>query len=418
MKAYEYKGYTILADQAPEGAKEIAFGKTAQADTILRLYEGGHNDPSAYIVNRPQFIEAPHFGVAGLMDKGQTLDSRFSPFAVSLAEHRIVAVNTSWEGWEYRLNYPGVPCRLPARVQIIGMGDVGHTCLIALRLMGSDLIGDIGIYDVLESATERWAFEMGQCVWSFPDEDLPTVHQIKREDLFRHVDIVIFAAARGVPAPGEEAADVRKAQYQHNAPMVAEYAKLAREQDYQGMFIMLSDPVERLAQVAWRQSNLNEQGEFDGKGLRPEQVEGYGLGVMHARAGYVMPEYIKNGRAFGRHGDGLILANDIAAYDDALSQELSARVASLNMDLRRRIGYKPFVGPAVSSGALTLLSRLRGTRHYSAVFMDGVYYGAPLRTRNGLPALEYLPMDPVLCDRLKDGVASLKAEIEADGDAL
>lgn len=62
MKAYEYKGYTILADQAPEGAKEIAFGKTAQADTILRLYEGGHNDPSAYIVNRPQFIEAPTSG--------------------------------------------------------------------------------------------------------------------------------------------------------------------------------------------------------------------------------------------------------------------------------------------------------------------------------------------------------------------
>lgn len=413
MKAYLYKGYTVLADQAPEGAEEIAFGKTAQADTILRLYEGGYEDPSAYIVNRPQFIEAPHFGVRGLMDDGQGLSEAYAPFRVSLTEHRIIAVNTSWEGWEYRLHHPGVPARLPARVQIIGLGDVGHTCLMALKLLGGDLIGDIGIYDVLDTAIERWAFEMEQCVWPFSDESMPKVHQLEKEDLFRHTDIVIFAATRGIAQPGEEVDDVRRDQYLKNAPMVVEYASLARDRDYDGMFIMLSDPVERLAQVAWRQSNLNEAGVFDGKGLRPEQVEGYGLGVMHARAGSVMPSYIKHGRAYGRHGEGLILANDITAYDDKLSQDLSQRVATLNMELRR-IGYKPFVGPAVSSGALSLLSRLRGERHYSAVFMDGVYYGAPLRTRNGLPALEYLKLDQQLCDRLIDGVAQLKAEIEAD----
>ena len=47
---------------------------------------------------------------------------------------------------------------------------------------------------------------------------------------------------------------------------------------------MVSDPVDPLCKAAFLASSKNEQGELDYMGLAPEQVKGYGLGVMNARA--------------------------------------------------------------------------------------------------------------------------------------
>ena len=74
-------------------------------------------------------------------------------------------------------------------------------------------------------------------------------------------------------------------------------------------------------------SNTNETGDFDCKGLRPEQIQGYGLGVMNARAAYYAKkdskysDFLTQGRAFGPHGQDLVIANSILRYDDVLSKE-------------------------------------------------------------------------------------------------
>ena len=52
----------------------------------------------------------------------------------------------------------------------------------------------------------------------------------------------------------------------------------------------MSDPVDPLAKAAYLASNTDKNGVFDQKGLRPEQIQGYGLGVMNARAAYYAKE--------------------------------------------------------------------------------------------------------------------------------
>ena len=75
---------------------------------------------------------------------------------------------------------------------------------------------------------------------------------------------------------------------------------------------MVSDPVDPLCRAV-----LRAGGGPDGTGLRPCQVRGFGLGVMHARALYFARKdprfaaYLTEGRAFGPHGEELVLANSI-----------------------------------------------------------------------------------------------------------
>ena len=52
-------------------------------------------------------------------------------------------------------------------------------------------------------------------------------------------------------------------------------------------------------------------------------------------------------------------ANSIEHYDDALSRELTERVVQANLEMRR-LGFKPYVAPALSSGALSLRAGVGG----------------------------------------------------------
>ena len=120
---------------------------------------------------------------------------------------------------------------------------------------------------------------------------------------------------------------------------------------------MVSDPVDPLCRAVLLESNRDENGTLDGGGLFPHQVKGFGLGVMNARAAYYakrdsrFAEFLTDGRSFGPHGEDLVIANSVSHYDDALSRELTNLAAHANLEMRR-MGFKPFVAPALSSGAL------------------------------------------------------------------
>ena len=168
-----------------------------------------------------------------------------------------------------------------------------------------------------------------------------------------------------------------------------------------------------LCKAAFDFSNTDDCGRLDFNGLAPEQIRGYGLGVMHARAAYFAgldretAHYIREGRAFGPHGEGLVIADSIENYNDRFSRYLTEKTKTANLEVRK-LGYKPYIAPALSSGALSILATIRGQWHYSATFLGGVYMGARNRLNASGIELERLPIPEELFLRLKNTYESLR----------
>ena len=305
------------------------------------------------------------------------------------------------------------------RVHLLAVGDVGGTLLTALKLLGGDVISTIGIRDLNEAAVARWTAELGQIAWSWDYQALPEVEPVSQEDLFA-CDVFIFAATKAVPPVGSGVSDVRMAQYEANRPLVESFARQARAARFRGLFIVLSDPVDPLCQAAFLASNRDEGGAWDGQGLLPEQVQGFGLGVMNARAAWLakqdprFADFLADGRSFGPHGHGLVIANSLSHYDDAISRELTELTETANLRIRD-LGFKPYVAPAVSSGAMQLLLTLRGDWHCGSVCLGGVWFGVKNRfTPQGLET-ESLALPEPLFARLRETEQLLHRLTEGGG---
>lgn len=276
-----------------------------------------------------------------------------------------------------------LPQKEKYRVHLLALGDVGGTLLLGLKLLGADILSSIGIFDMREGFAARYEQEMNQISQPFVLDELPEVEIITQDTLF-DCDVFLFCASAAVPEVGAAITDVRMAQLESNANIIKKYARIARDVQFHGLFAVVSDPVDLLCQCAYYESNKNELGDNDEKGLLPGQIRGYGLGVMHARALYFAKRepcyasYRTEGRAFGPHGEHLILANSIENYDDILSLSLSRQVAEANLSVRK-LGFKPYLAPAISSAALPLLLTLRGEWHYSAIFQNNIYFGCKNR---------------------------------------
>jgi len=289
-------------------------------------------------------------------------------------------VNTTYPTWQDVLKL-----KIPEqwRVNIVGLGDVGGTLLTGLRLLGGGTVWEIGIYDKDQDKVNRWDYEANQIFSPFYDTPYPIITGISEQQVF-DCDIFVFCVSGGVPPVGREQQDVRLAQFEGNARIVNQYAQMAREKGFKGIFAVVSDPVDLLCKSALTASNTDKNGRKDYLGLAPEQIRGYGLGVMNARAVYFARKeqktacYLTEGRAYGPHGEGLVIANSIDNYDAGLSQYLTDKACMANLDVRS-FGYKPYVAPALSSGTLSLLATMEGKWHYSATFMGGVFMGAKNR---------------------------------------
>ena len=333
-----------------------------------------------------------------------------APLQKALDEGRLTVVNTSRPGWERMLEPPKTGKK---RVNILAIGDVGSTLLTGIKLLGGDVIESIGICDVAENVAARWEFEMGQVSLPWDYGAFPEVEVVPVEHLF-DCDVLVFVASKGIPPVGSGVRDVRMAQFESNAAIVRHYARMAREKQFRGLWAAVSDPVDPLAKTAYLESNRDENGVWDGMGLLPEQVQGYGLGVMNARAAYYAKRdarfaaFLTDGRSFGPHGDGLWIANSLSHYDEAMSRELTELTVTANLKMRE-LGFKPYVAPALSSGALSLLLTLRGAWHCGSVFLDGVYMGCKNRYTPAGIETELLPSIPdALFAHIADAANHLK----------
>ena len=299
------------------------------------------------------------------------------------------------------------------RVNLLALGDVGSTLLMGLRLMGGDVISSIGICDLREGVAQRWEFELNQIQLPGPYDVLPPVEIVSPEQLFDG-DVFLFCASRFVPDTAVKTGDVRMAQYQLNRELAALYARKAREARYRGLFCVVSDPVDPLCRAVLTESNRAPSGEMDYQGLFSHQVRGFGLGVMNARAAYYarkdprFASFLTEGRSFGPHGEDLVIANSIRHYDDALSRRLTEQAVRANLRMRE-LGFKPYIAPALSSGALSLLLCLRGQWHCSSTYLDGVFMGARNRVLPTGTELERLPLPQALQDRLQTTMDRLRA---------
>ena len=331
--------------------------------------------------------------------------------AGALAAGRLTAVNVRHPRWRRALDFTAPEPR-KRRVHLLAVGDVGGTLLTALKLLGGDVISSIGICDLNENAVARWVTEMGQTAWPWDYHALPEVEAVPPERLF-DCDVFLFAAARAIPPVGSGVADVRMAQLEANRPLAERFARQARAADFRGLFVVLSDPVDPLCRAVWDTSNRDEAGRWDGLGLLPEQVQGFGLGVMNARAAYFAKKdarfaaFLTEGRSFGPHGKGLVIADSIQHYDDQNSRELTRLTLEANLYIRE-LGYKPYTAPAISSGAMQLLLALRGGWHCGSVPLGGVWFGCKNRfTARGLE-FETLDLPDALFARLRETEASLR----------
>ena len=340
MFYYYEKDNKILASQ--RAGLPYAQGKPIPGAPIYYLVEG---DPvlgrGSFKVNHPGQLKAPH----GL----EVLDaSRLPEFpldatlSAALEAGQLTAVNTGRAGWESVLS--AAPSAGKKRLNILAIGDVGSTLLTGLKLLGGDVLSSIGICDVSDQVTARWEFEMGQINLPWDYNAFPDVEVVPAEKLF-DCDVFVFVASRGIPPVGSKVKDVRMAQFETNAAIVKQYAKMARAANFQGLWCAVSDPVDPLAKTAYLESNKDENGNWDGRGLRPEQVQGFGLGVMNARAAYYakrdekLSSFLAEGRSFGPHGKGLWIANSIDCYDEEISRELTQKTVTANLWMRE-LGFK------------------------------------------------------------------------------
>ena len=390
---YEKDGKILASDRS-----DLPYtpGTPRAGEPIYYLVEG---DPilgrGSFKVNAPGQLLAPHS--LEVLDESRLptleLDEALS---AALDAGQLTAVNTARLGWESILT--AAPNTGKKRVHILAIGDVGSTLLTGLKLLGGDMISTIGICDLSDQITARWEFEMGQINLPWDYNAFPDVAVVKPENLF-DCDVFVFVASKGIPPVGSQVKDVRMAQFENNAAIVKTYARMARKANFQGLWCAVSDPVDPLAKTAYLESNKDEDGNWDGRGLRPEQVQGYGLGVMNARAAYFakrdekLSSFLTEGRSFGPHGTGLFIANSIENYNEDISQELTHKTVTANL-VMREIGFKPYVAPALSSGALSILLTLRGEWHCGSVFLDGIFMGCKNRYTPAGVETELLPHIP------------------------
>lgn len=319
----------------------------------------------------------------------------------------------SLEWWKAEVKKQQEAASRKKKVHLLALGDVGSTVLIGLKLLGGNCISEIGIYDVNEKVCMRWECEMNQVAYPWEYGALPEVTIVSEENLF-DCDIFVFCASKGIPPVGTQVKDVRMVQLDANKGILQHFANLARKQKYKGLFAVVSDPVDPLCQAAFMGSNIDENGIFDGKGLLPEQIQGYGLGVMNARAAYYakrnaeFTQFLKEGRAFGPHGEDLVIANSIDDYDDEISKKLTKLAVEANLRTRET-GFKPYIAPALSSAAISIIQTMEGKWHYSSNFLGGVYMGCRNRTTSSGLELESLYLPQALYQRLEQAYKGLEA---------
>jgi len=257
----------------------------------------------------------------------------------------------------------------PFTLSILGLGDVGGTLLIGLRLLGKDILKEIKIFDLDANKRRRYYLE---CNEISDGTDMPLVTEAELDSIFK-TDCIVFTVSLFIPSVGSDVKDVRLVQFEKNKVVLLEYARQAEAAGFKGYYFIVSDPVDLLCMSLLKEGNIASH-----------RIRGFGLGVMEARARFIAKElnvFSEDLRTFGPHGKGLVVVNSLEHYDREISRDLTNRTENENFRIRET-GFKPYIGPALSSGSISILKALDGKEHLSTWFNGHVFMGS----RNAIEA--------------------------------
>ncbi|MEL7647396.1 MAG: lactate dehydrogenase [Sedimentibacter sp.] len=376
-------------NELPEGTEELYFLHKKDRDLSKRTF--AVSDPSDL------FCENEDLSLLCISGEERHVPENILKL---IEQRKVKAVNTEYNEYEQSLFMESEGKK---KVNLLALGDVGSTLLMGLKLLGGNAVESIGIYDRSREKIQRWEYEMNQTSFPFDYDILPQVRSIEKEELF-DCHMFVFCASKGVPPVGSENVDVRMVQLEENAKLIREYAQAAANANFKGIFAVVSDPVDPLCAVVLKESRGV---------LAPEQIKGYGLGVMNARAMYYAKKhekfssYLTEGRAFGPHGNDLVIANSIVNYDDKISKELTKLAVEANLEVRKT-GFKPYIAPAFSSGAISIVLTLEGKFHYSSNYLGGAFMGGKNRNIPSGLEMEKISMPDELFERIKHTYEALK----------
>ncbi|MGO1369210.1 lactate/malate family dehydrogenase [Senegalia sp. (in: firmicutes)] len=387
--------------------KEASEIDLINSDKIYYLFKDNPlKSRRSYIISSPSLLSLKKEDINILNQKKENLHISLW-LKEKINAKKVIALNLNFPTWKEVLYQKEIK---KWNINILALGDIGTTLLTGLKLLGGNEISHIGIYDRTLKKQKRWEMEMNQ-VYSAFNYHTPFVKIIKKEELF-DCDMFVFCASKSVPKVGSDIKDVRMAQFESNSEIIKEYGQMAKKEKFKGIFAVVSDPVDLLSKVVFLESNKDDNDNFDFLGLAPEQIRGYGLGVMNSRAVYYsrnnpkLNHFLEEGRAYGPHGEGLVIADSIKDYNDEFSMYLTDRAKYANLEMRE-LGFKPYIAPALSSGALSIIDTISGNWHYSATFIGGVFMGSKNRVKYNTVELEELKLDEKLLERLKETYKTL-----------
>jgi len=248
-----------------------------------------------YLFHRPPLMGRETFAVTSpaLLTAGEGAETLCSGQAgpdlppellEAVRQGRVRGVNAAHPRWEELLQPEKPPAK--RRVHLLALGDVGSTLAMGLRLMGGDVISSIGICDLRPHVADRWVFELNQ-IDTPQGAGFPPVEKVEPEDLF-HCDVFLFCASRFVPDTAVKSGDVRMAQYELNRELAAAYGRRAREEGFQGMFCVVSDPVDQLCRAALTESWKNDCASGPSDGYRLYTRVGGGIFALVGVIGLVV----------------------------------------------------------------------------------------------------------------------------------
>ncbi len=103
----------------------------------------------------------------------------------------------------------------------------------------------------------------------------------------------------------------------------------------------------------------------------------------------------------------------ITKYNHEASLALTEKVIHANLDVREE-GFKPYIAPAISSGAKSILDAISGNWHYSATCMGTTFFGA--LNKQTIAGVEY--EQNLMDDRLKTRIVNSYERLESLWQAL
>ena len=174
------------------------------------------------------------------------------------------------------------------KVAVIGCGFVGSTC--AFSLMQSSLFSEMVLIDVNTERAEGEALDIAHGV---PYYSPMNIYAGTYEDLADASIVVIAAGAN--QKPGENSPSTY---FKTNVTILKEVVSSIMEQNFNGIIVVVSNPVDILTQVVMKLS-----------GLPKERVMGSGTVLDSARLKYILghildvdPRHV-HARIIGEHGD-------------------------------------------------------------------------------------------------------------------